>query len=91
MAIQCGRQQQNIRRSSYKLPACKKNLGFLDEFPQTSPISNIKDGRTDKTKVTDAFRDFSNLPNQHIFVYVVNITATDVGKQKALVSVKETA
>jgi len=43
------------------------------------------------TKVTDAFRDFSNSPIQHIFVYLVCRTATHVCKQKALVSVKETA
>ena len=43
------------------------------------------------TKVKDAFRDFSNLPNQHIFVCLVDRTATHVGKEKALVAVKETA
>jgi len=32
------------------------------------------------TEVTDAFRDFSNLPNLHNFVYLVDWTATHVGK-----------
>jgi hypothetical protein len=41
-------------------------------------------------KVTDAFREFSSLPYQHIFVYLVDRTATHVGKEKALVAVKET-
>jgi hypothetical protein len=43
------------------------------------------------TNVTDAFCDSSNLPNQHIFVYFVDKTATHLGKEKALVAVKETA
>jgi hypothetical protein len=43
------------------------------------------------TEITETFRDFSNLPNQHIFVYLVDRTATHVGKEKALVAVKETA
>lgn len=50
----------------------------------SSKVPNIKsEERTDRyDKVTDAFCDFSNLPNQHIFVYLVDRTATHVGKGK---------
>ena len=70
-------------------PSAKK-FGVLSRI--STKVHNIKpQGRTNRCyEVTGAFRDFSNFPNQLIFVYLIERTETHLGTGKVLVAVKET-